>query len=305
MRLSTPILFLVFNRPAQSLQVFEKIREQQPRQLFIAADGPRAGHATDAALCAATKKALLERVDWPCELHTRFQAENLGCGKAVSSAIQWFFETVTEGMILEDDCLPDPSFFSYCETLLQYYRHDTRMMHIAGSNYQMGIQRGNGSYYFSRYAHIWGWATWRRAWAQYDFTLQSYRQYPQAGLHRHFRTDMRAILDQQIDTWDIQWFLSVWFRQGWAIAPNVNLVRNIGCGPGATHTNKEPAWFKRMVYGSLPRVVHPAQQNIDGEADDLTTRTLFNTGSLSYQLRQAIRGNAFLYELYKRIILSV
>jgi hypothetical protein len=300
-QLDTPILFLVFNRPAPTRQVFERIREQRPKQLFIAADGPRHNREQEADICRETRELVLQNIDWPCEVHTLFRENNLGCGRAVSGAIDWFFTYVEYGIILEDDCVPDPTFFYFCSTLLSHFRYDNRIMHIGGSNYQMGQTRGVGSYYFSRYAHIWGWATWKRAWRQYDFTLNRYKTASQEGLPGHYRADMRSILENRIDTWDIQWFLSVWFSGGWVVTPNTNLVRNIGYGKGATHTHSVPMWFKRMVYGSIPFIWHTADTEPDAVADDFMTRTLFKTASLKYQVKKIVHNNNLLHQLYKRI----
>ncbi|WP_440133025.1 hypothetical protein [Chitinophaga sancti] len=301
MKLESPVLFLIFNRPFQTMQVFEQIKIQQPARLFIAADGPRPGKPGEAALCHTTRAQVLNAIDWPCEVSTLFRDENLGCGTAVSSAINWFFQQVEEGIILEDDCMPDPTFFTFCTTLLERYRHDERVMHIAGSNYQMGHVRGNASYYFSRFAHIWGWATWRRAWQHYDFSLQRYQHISRKGMNRQFLTDIENIYLNRIDTWDIQWFMSVWFNHGYAITPNTNLITNIGYGKEATHTRATPSWFKKMVYGSIPKIVHPASINIDNAADDYSVTNLFNPPYLSHIVRKIVRGTPFLYNLYKRI----
>ena len=301
MSLQTPILFLIFNRPSQTLQVLEKIREQQPARLFIAADGPRESKPGENFLCEETRKAVLQNIDWPCEVHTLFREENLGCGKAVSSAITWFFEEVEEGIILEDDCIPDPTFFHFCTTLLAYYREDTRIMHIGGTSYQMGIPRGEGSYYFSRYAHIWGWASWRRAWAHYDFTLEKYRKASRKKLNRRFLSDLENVYEQRIDTWDIQWFMSVWFCKGYTIIPQTNLVRNIGYGKDATHTLSIPAWFRKMIYGSIPSMAHPGEIRIDEDADALTTAHLYNSDYLTLIVKKIVKQTPFLYNLYRRI----
>jgi len=170
-----PILFLLFNRPYLTQRVFACIREARPARLFVAADGPRPDRVGERQLCAEARK-VVDQVDWPCELLTLFRDENLGCGKAVSSAIDWFFEHVEEGIILEDDCLPHPSFFRFCEKLLEKYRDDERVMQIGGCNFQDGIKRGPASYYFSIYNHIWGWASWSRAWKYYDVGITSWRK---------------------------------------------------------------------------------------------------------------------------------
>lgn len=302
--LQTPILLLIFNRPEMALQVFEQIRLQQPEQLFIAADGPRREYINEAALCRATRLAILERIDWPCKVETLFQTQNLGCGKAVSTAINWFFSHVEEGIILEDDCIPDASCFSFCSAMLDRYRFDTSILHINAGNYQLGTQRGNASYYFSRYAHVWGWASWRRAWKFYDFTLQRYRHEPTQGLNTFLLSELQSIYEVRNDAWDIQWFMTIWFNKGKVITPNIGLVRNIGYGQSATHTQSMPRWFKKMKYGQIIAITHPETTNIDVEADQFTANTMYNQGHLYLALKKMIKNNLLLHKMYKRIFRS-
>jgi hypothetical protein len=290
MKLQTPILFLIFNRPEPALQVFEEIRKQQPERLFIAADGPRLNKAGEEILCEQTKKSILQRIDWDCEVNTLFRTNNLGCGKAVSGAIDWFFDHVEEGIVLEDDCLPDPTFFSFCTELLFRYRTDEKILHIGGTNYQMGIERGNASYYFSHYTHIWGWASWRRAWEKYDFSLERYKELSTSGLNTQLRADLNAIYGNKIDTWDIQWFMTVWFNKGLTIIPNTNLIRNIGYGKQATHTKYTPAWFKNLRYGTIPFIVHPSSVEIDEEADRYSANTLFKSDYLLSKIKKLAKS---------------
>lgn len=173
---TTPILFLIFNRPETTERVFQQIRKIQPRQLFVSADGPRPTKIGEQETCEQVQK-IIQKIDWKCDLKTNYSEKNLGCRVAVSSGINWFFNHVYEGIILEDDCVPDISFFHFCETMLEYYRNDERIMHIGGFNYQDGIIRGSGSYYFSQLSHIWGWATWKRAWDKYDVNVSTYLNY--------------------------------------------------------------------------------------------------------------------------------
>jgi hypothetical protein len=289
MRLKTPVLLLIFNRPEQTLKVVEQIRLQQPTQLFIAADGPRSGKPGEAAQCEETKQAVLQQIDWDCDVKTLFRINNQGCGKAVSNAIDWFFEQVEEGIILEDDCVPDPTFFSFCTDMLEYYRNDEKIMHISGTNYQMGHIRGDGSYYFSRYAHIWGWASWRRAWKKYDYTLEKYKSLPQEGLNKRLRTDLQHIYDKKIDTWDIQWFMTVWFNKARTVIPNTNLIRNIGYGKQATHTKHIPAWFRKLTYGSIPVIKHPTSVEIDEGADRFSADTLYKSYYIIYAVKKIVK----------------
>ena len=247
--LSTPILLLVFNRPETTGRVVESIRSIRPTRLFVAADGPRAAVAGETQRCMEARR-LAVSIDWTCEVETLFRDENLGCARAVSSAITWFFEQVTEGIILEDDCVPSASFYRFCEELLGRYREDRRIMHVAGNSHQYGRRRGSASYYISKYANIWGWATWRRAWEQYDFSL-------------------RPAWELQ-DTWDTQWQLSLEKAGGLAIVPNQNLVRNIGFGSGATHTkaDERPAMLEAEEI-AFP-LTHPVEIMPNRTADTFT-----------------------------------
>ncbi len=172
MRFDVPILLLAFNRPNQTRRVFDAIKAIQPTKFYFAADGPREGRAEEAILCQTVRTSILENIDWDCEVKTLFRDKNLGCKYAVSSAISWFFENEPEGIILEDDCLPDASFFPFCAELLEKYRHDDRIMMISGDNYQKDKLRTDYSYYFTRYNQIWGWASWRRVWNLYDVEMK-------------------------------------------------------------------------------------------------------------------------------------
>ena len=167
-----PILFLIFNRPETTEKIFAAIRRMQPQKLFIAADGPRSGRDDDFRNCAAAR-LLTQKIDWPCEVQYRFLEKNYGCRRAVSGAVDWFFSHVEQGIILEDDCLPAPDFFYFCAAALKKYSDDKRVMHINGTVHQ---PPENLSYdaWFSRYALIWGWATWKRAWQKYNSTLFDY-----------------------------------------------------------------------------------------------------------------------------------
>jgi hypothetical protein len=245
----TPILLLVFNRPEGTRAVMESIRTQQPPVLYVAADGPRMGIAGDIRDCAAARE-LATNVDWKCTVKTLLRDENHGAGRGVVEAIDWFFDAEPEGIILEDDCVASGSFYRFCGELLQHYRNESRVMHISGSNFQYGRRRGRASYYFSRYMHGWGWATWSRAWRNFDFGL-----IPE-GDRSH--------------VWDAAWAASVQRNNGVGVIPNVNLVTNIGVGPDATHT-RTPARFAFLPARELEfPLVHPVGIKVDGSADSLT-----------------------------------
>lgn len=168
-----PIIFMIFNRPDTTKQAFETIRAAKPKKLLVVADGPRPGKPGEADKCAATR-AIIEEVDWDCEVHRNFSDMNLGCRQRVASGITWAFSLVDKAIILEDDCLPSQSFFRYCAELLDRYEHDDRVMMVSGNNHLFGHTDVAESYYFSRYPHCWGWATWRRAWMKYDLNMSQW-----------------------------------------------------------------------------------------------------------------------------------
>ncbi len=257
----TPILFIVFNRPDTTAQVFQAIRKARPRRLYVAADGPRP-ERDEARLCDSARRTATD-VDWPCELKTLFRASNLGCKRGVAGAIDWFFEQEPEGIVLEDDVVPDASFFPYCEELLERFRADKRVSMIGGSNFVSNHVRLDGSYGFSVYGHIWGWATWRRAWADYDREMADWPRWRDAGglerlrpgdrpFIRYWRTVFDAAHAGKIDTWDYQWQFSNWRAGRLATIPAVNLTLNIGFRGDATHTKSNaPECLRRSVPRAL------------------------------------------------------
>jgi len=274
---STPIAFLIFNRPEPTAQVFAAIAAAQPTKLLVVADGPR--HAQEADLCTQTR-SLVQQVDWDCEVLTNFAEHNLGCKNRVSSGLNWIFSQVEEAIILEDDCLPDPSFFSFCTALLDRYRHDPRVMHISGSNFQFGQSRTPYSYYASRYGSIWGWATWRRAWQHYDVNLKTWQIARQDGVLNHLFDDpaeanywiseLDRVLDGTIDTWDYQWTAACWLNQGLAIVPDRNLISNIGFGQSATHTHRRYSTLADLPRQPINEIKHPPYLIRHAEADAYT-----------------------------------
>jgi hypothetical protein len=248
--LRTPVLMIVFNRPDTTQQVFNAIRKAKPPRLYIAADGPRTHVPEDEANCKKVKE-IVSHVDWDCSVKTLYREKNLNCGVGPSSAMTWFFENEEEGIILEDDCLPAQSFFWFCEELLERYRDDNRIMHIGGNNFLNGWRKDTDySYYFSRSGHIWGWATWRRAWAKFDFKISLYKKLKEKGYFENFflnplekmyrlrKFDKTIAGNGSVDWWDYQWDFARFAQSGLAIVPEKNLVKNLGFGEGATHTKK-------------------------------------------------------------------
>jgi hypothetical protein len=256
------VLLLIFNRPNLTAKVLERIRAVKPAQLFIAADGPRPGNAEDAVNCKACRD-LVSRIDWDCRVQTLYREENLGCGEAVSSAITWFFSQVEEGIILEDDCLPDLSFFPYCTELLEKYRDHPEVMTITGSRFHQpeGSELAT-SYDFSIYHHIWGWASWRRAWKLNRKKVPDSALVLDSGKLADLLQNPRVAefwlgiahiyCSGQIDTWDFPWVFSCWEHGGLSIRPQQNLISNLGYDQRATHTKNADPMVQALPTTPLP-----------------------------------------------------
>jgi len=246
--MNTPVLFLIFNRPDLTKKVFDVICKVQPKQLFVAADGPRIDVIGDLEKCEQARN-IVKQVDWDCEVKTLYRDTNLGCGYGPATAITWFFNEVEEGIILEDDCLPDLSFFNYCEELLSKYRNDDKVYMISGSNYLSKSLKLKESYYFSNLPHIGGWATWRRAWSKYSFDIKGYIEFKKENkikqiwsdkdVQKHFLERLDETINGKTSSWDYQWSYAIWNNAGFSIAPSVNLISNIGFGDEGTHTLNE------------------------------------------------------------------
>jgi hypothetical protein len=245
--MNTPILLLCWRRPHTLRQVIDAIRPVAPTRLFVACDGPNSHRLDEAKKVAATRDVIEQEIDWPCKIQLLYSDVNQGCRLGVSRAITWFFEQVEEGIILEDDCVPHPDFFPYCSTLLERYRHDTRIWCISGNNFQSGHWRGDGSYYFSRYNHCWGWASWRRCWKHYDADLSHWPVLCSSGflvsmfedpLERSYWTRIwsRLVYEGKPDSWAYRWSFTCLANGGLTVLPNRNLVNNVGFGEDATHT---------------------------------------------------------------------
>jgi len=305
---TTPVLFLVFNRPSTTKQVFEAIRQVKPIHLYVAADGPRKNKEGEAKKIKQVRE-IATAVDWKCEVKTLFRKKNLGCKIAISSAIDWFFENVEEGIILEDDCLPNQSFFWFCQELLEHYKNDARVMHISGNNFQFGIQRGKASYYFSRYIHAWGWATWRRAWKSYDVNMKSLEEFKEGNQIKNIlRTKQeqiywmnifQAVYDGKIETWDYQWSYVCLINNGLSIIPNENLVANIGFGMEATHLKDENNVLSNMEVKNIKNIKHPNFILLNEEADRLTYKKIFSSNRMKNKISRTMKRimDKF-YEMY-------
>ncbi|OBH39971.1 methyltransferase type 11 [Mycobacterium mantenii] len=297
-----PVIFIIFNRTDTAKQTFEMIRAARPKQLLVVADGPRLDVPGEAAKCAATR-AIIGGVDWDCDVQTNFSETNLGIRRCVSSGISWAFEFVDQAVVLEHDCVPSLSFFGYCASLLDRYENDERVMMISGQNHLFGHATTADSYYFSRYPHVmWGWATWKRAWAKYDVNMERWPEIRDRKLFDQFFPARReryywesifqyAVYEGKVDTWDYQWFYSMWANSGLCVTPAINLVRNIGLDAEATHTNTKYDKIYRVLAAddlSLP-LTHPKMVLASSDKDQLEAKLRF-----SYHTR-GLLGTYFRY----------
>jgi hypothetical protein len=269
------VLFIVFNRPEKTSRVFDAIRKARPSRLYVAADGPRSNKEGEAEKVEKVRQ-ICNQVDWDCQVHRLYRDQNLGCKIAVSSAIDWFFRQEEQGIILEDDCLPHPDFFRYCSEALGRYKDDPRIFSITGTNIQDGYRRGDASYYFSKYAHVWGWATWRRAWTHYQIdmdywpTFKSSREWRRRNFSllemKCWNKVFNLVYQNKVDTWDYQWTACHFYKNSLVVTPNVNLISNIGYGDDATHTKGFSADANRPT-ASMGMIKHPdkVEQNIQAD----------------------------------------
>lgn len=312
--LNTAVLFLVFNRPDVTVQVFDAIRQAKPLLFFVAADGPRADRFGEAERCAEVRR-IATAVDWPCEVKTLFRDENMGCRRAVSSAIDWFFEQVEEGIILEEDCVPDPCYFRFAQELLNHYRDDKRVMAIAASHFHGSAHQPLYSYFFSRYNHCWGWASWRRAWQLYDRDMSLWPELRETDWllsigngNRLFRGYWTEIFDRayagKIDSWAYRWTFSCWAQNGLTILPARNLVKNIGFSEDATHTKDNNSLESKLILESLDSpLVHPPCMVRDVMADKWSDFHVFKISKLSSVKKtiHKIPGVHVVIEILKKI----
>lgn len=248
----TPILFIIFNRPKTTKEVFKQIRKIKPKQLFIAADGPRKHVPEDKEKCRKARE-IVNKVDWDCEVKTLFRNKNLGGPVGIPKAIDWFFSYVEEGIILEDDCVPNQSFFKFCSELLEYYRNDTRVALISGNNFAENLElENNKSYFFSKYAFIWGWATWKSKWENFDFEMKGWPSFLKENQlitrfpRKHARLHWLEKLEQMYKMykkygnkkgqhWDRKLNMSIFMNSQLSVMPVFNLVSNIGYGEGSSN----------------------------------------------------------------------
>ncbi len=297
-QLNTPVAFIVFNRPETTEKVFSAIAQVKPPCLFIIADGPRDAHPSDKEKCA-TVRNIVERIDWQCQVYHNYADANMGTRRRVSSGLNWVFEQVEEAIILEDDCLPDPTFFRFCEELLKRYRDDERIASISGTNFLFGRLSLPESYYFSIYSNIWGWATWKKAWKYYDEAMISWPTVRDQDILKYILPDEDALhywhnkfqqtYERKVDTWDYCWILSYWLQHCLSISPSVNMVSNIGFNNAGTHTFGRQSKRANMQLNQAKfPLIHPEFMLPNRKADSFMQHTYYHDHQLA-QIKTKIK----------------
>ena len=294
----TPVALFVFNRPHTTRKVFEAIARVQPARLLLIADGPRSDKVGEAEACQQVR-AIISCIDWPCEVSTNFAISNLGCQERVIGGLDWVFSLVEEAIILEDDCLPDLSFFPFCQELLERYRGDSRIAYISGCNLVEKHLKTNASYFFSQIGGIWGWATWRSEWQRYDRHLKEWPQLRSERMLEEIFDEPEAVAywtqifdamyeNKGPNTWDYQWLYTCLKNNSLVAVSGVNLISNIGFGEDATHTIKEDARF--MLLPATPvkfPLMHPSSLHPLRSIDRRRVHDMFSTPIFHRVLRQA------------------
>lgn len=306
---------LVFNRPATTQRVLQAVRQAKPSRLYVAADGPRLGNLND-QLQSKLVRQLFDNIDWPCEVHTRFLRENLGCRMAVSSAISWFFDNEEQGIILEDDTVPNDDFFAFCDEMLNRYKEDERVFSVSGSSLAQPWLKTSLSYVYSRYVCVWGWASWRRAWSRYDESMADWPKIraskdslplmPSGFAKHYWSLVFDLVYSRSIGTWDHQWVYAHWKHKGFSILPTKNMVLNLGFGDGATHTSgAAPDYVQTMKHCQVASpYLGPDRVADSRELEQVLSRHVHKVGLLAY-LKLAVRKFPKVFKFLKKYVEQV
>jgi len=265
----TPVLLLVFNRPDNTQKVFDELKKIQPRFLYVVADGARAHKSDENERVEAVRQIFLTQIDWTCELKTLFRPQNMGCRDSVSSGISWFFEQVTEGIILEDDCIPHPDFFIFCQQTLAQHWDNPKVMCICGTQFLPKAAPAGQAYHYTHMPYTWGWATWQRAWDLYDVNasqISTFASNPNNPLSKNLSAFIANKILQKIDnsgkkiadTWDYQWLFTLLLHNAYSICPTRNLVQNIGFDPNASHFTYQTQYMNLPTFPLPQPFEHPA-----------------------------------------------
>lgn len=283
-----PILLLLFNRPNKTIELIDSLRSVAPKTIYISIDGPR---TTEESELTENVNKCLSKIDWRSDVHLIRSDHNLGCKIHNSKAISWFLNETDEGIVLEDDCIAHPSFFKFCNELLDKYRNDERIFHISGNNFVKVNNTFKDSYHFSIFPHCWGWATWKRAWVKFDLSMRDWPEFNKQNKlknifdstisQNYWRKVFQNTYDKKNDSWAYIWTYICWKEGGLSIIPNLNLVKNTGSGLDATHTHKKDWYFDLPIYQLNSPIVHPSFFLVDKKADSYTQSNVFEPGIIN------------------------
>lgn len=274
--LKTAVVFCVFKNLNSARQVFERIREARPPRLYIVADAARNHVAGEKENVEAVRSYIEEHIDWSCEVFKNYAEENMGCGKRISSGLNWVFEKEEQAIILEDDCVPDPTFFQYCQEMLEHYKDDDRILTICGNNPYAGCYHSQADYLFSKMPFLWGWATWKRVWRIYDFDLKSFPQNRKNPVFKQilpvkarwiYMAEFEAMYRHEVDAWSYPLMYMGIVDNKFHIVPRESYVVNIGFHEEATHTLSMPKWMKQEAYPVRFPVNYREEMQWDEEFD--------------------------------------
>lgn len=273
----TPVVFICFNRPSLTRITFHQIRKQKPTKLFLIMDAPKLGNNSDKKKCAKVKK-IISQIDWKCKVYKNFSKHNLGLKTRITSGLTWVFKKVDKAIILEDDCYPSKNFFYFCETMLRLYKNNMKISIITGNNFQRK-PINKDSYYFSKYSHIWGWATWKRSWDLFDdnekkiekfLVSKKFKNICKTRDEQNYWISMNhQIKKGKLKSWAYYFLLSIWKNNGLTITPNFNLIKNLGFDSNLS-TNQHDLNLKT----SLPKnkleapLKHPKLIKLNERADN-------------------------------------
>jgi len=317
----TPVVVIAFNRPDLTARLVDALRKVEPERVFVVCDGPRAGRADDAERTAAVRR-LFDELDWPVEVHRRYAPANLGCEANVELGLDWVFAQVDRAIVLEDDCIPDPTFFDFCEELLDRYAGDGRVWQLAGNRHDVPAAAfGADSYAFSSWASVWGWATWADRWRRHRAAFpRDHRPGPDGaapvrtspvrippgtlvtrGGRRHF-AEAATSTDVVTHGWDKHWWISILAVGGLAVTPSVNLVENAGFGVDATHgTSDRPMEPAQAMPFPLH---HPASVTLNADVERELELLLSRVGGPAAQIARRVVRSPKLRSLLRDLVSS-
>jgi len=280
--MKTPIILIIYHRQKLVKNLIDSLRKIKPSKIYVVADGPK--NKKDLKLCLATRKHI-NSIDWPCKIYKKYSKTNKGLRNNVVSGLNWAFKKENKAIILEDDLVIDPSFFKFCEKLLIKYAKNKRIISIAGNNFQFGKNPIKESYYFSRYVHSWGWATWKRAWKLFDDEMSDWPKLRKNNwLNKVFQSRVAGLFwkkifdmtfNNEVDSWAYRWTYTSFLHNKLTIIPKNNLVSNVGYGKNATHTKQKGRNLDMPLRNIDFPLIHPSKVKINKVADLRTEKKVY------------------------------